>query len=88
MGLRSGSGVPSYVYPFNAELRGVPTQVGSYNVTLTVVDSAKVSVSQTFTLNVVGMDNDFPPTGTRDVPYNFYPRALGGQAPTYSWGIT
>ena len=88
MGLRSGSGVPSYVYPFNAELWGVPTQVGSYNVTLTVVDSAKVSVSQTFTLNVVGMDNDFPPTGTRDVPYNFYPRALGGQAPTYSWGIT
>lgn len=89
--LHFGNNLTPYVRPFDAEVWGVPTQLSAgtsgSSVTITATDSAGMSVSQTFMMRVLGLDNDFPPnpSGTRGSPLSFNMRALGGSSTTYSW---
>jgi len=73
-------------FPGGATIIGAPRTTGSYTFTLTATDfsSPPVSVSQTYTINVVALDADWQwtPFATRNFPgYNGYLRILGGTPP-------
>jgi len=74
--------------PFSSSLRGVPTQLGSFPVTVNVTDSSSppVTVSQTIEIRVAALDNDNPASGTSGVPYSSRIRVVGGTSP-YQWTI-
>jgi hypothetical protein len=72
--------------PGGATILGAPRATGSYTFTLTATDfsTPPVSVSQTYTLNVVALDADWQwtPFAIRNIPgYNGYLRILGGMPP-------
>jgi Putative Ig domain/Putative binding domain, N-terminal len=85
MGIRSG-GFNYWWNPSDGELWGVPTQAGTFDVTVTVTDADGVSTSNTYPLRVVPLVvSYYPPNGTLNVPYSFSFRIYGG--PTAPAGL-
>ena len=84
MFLRSGSGITSsFVTPGDAQLWGVPTAIGSYNVQVTVTDSLGATATNTFPMNVSPlMQTTFLQNGTIDTSYSQTLRVLGGTGPS------
>lgn len=74
--------------PRNADLIGAATALGDFNFTVSMTDSSSptVTVTRPYTLHVSELDMDWPPNGTRGVPYPSALRAFGGTAP-YTWTI-
>lgn len=95
-------GVPPYSYSlsgtlpqgmtFNGQtglLSGVPTQSGSFPITVTFRDSAEQSVPKQYTLNVRGpldMLTNSLPAATLNTAYTFQLSAVGGTTP-YVWSL-
>ena len=84
MAIRFGSGVASsYINPGDAEIYGRPSQLGDFNVTVSVTDAMGASSTNTFPLHVSEIFehyNDRIPNGffTFGVPGSFKLRAIGG----------
>lgn len=83
MSIRAGSGVTSqYITPGDAEIWGVPTAFGTYNVQVTVTDGLGASSTNIFPLHIspMWMTDSFA-NGTIDVPYSSKLRVVGGSSP-------
>jgi sugar lactone lactonase YvrE len=83
MDIRTGSGVTSNgVYAGDAEVFGVPTQLGDFNVTMTVTDANGLKGINTFPLHVSELVQDPSlPNGTLGTAYSKTLRVLGGIGP-------
>ncbi len=82
--IRSGSGSTSNgVSPGDAEIAGVPGQVGTFPVTVTVTEAGLATATNTFPLTVspLHMPYDFNTSGTRGLAYNQHLRVIGGIPP-------
>jgi hypothetical protein len=83
--------LPSGVTFSNGVVSGAPTSSGSFNFTVQVTDSASVTTSKSFTLNVAqGLGITTAPTlppGTVGVSY-LQTLAASGGAPPYTWTVT
>jgi hypothetical protein len=88
MAMRFGSGVTSsYITPGDAEIYGRPSQLGDFNVTVTVTDATGATATNTFPLHVSEIFqhyNDRISPGTFGVPYSFKVRTIGGSG-SYSF---
>lgn len=81
LSLRFGPGAGN-VYPGQAEVFGVPSSAGIYNVEFTVTDANNNSTSEIISLNVSNLWVDYGvPTATIGVPYSYSLRVLGGTGP-------
>ena len=86
MSIRSDNTISSYITPGDSELWGTPTELGAFNVTVTVSDATGASASNTFPLHVSALiQNAGLPNGTLNAPYSQTMRVLGG---TPSYGVT
>ena len=83
MAIRSGSGnTSSFITPNDAEVFGTPTVLGTYNVEITATDADGVTVSNTYPMRVVELQQrDFLNAGTLNVPYSRTFRVIGGRPP-------
>ena len=92
LSLRTGSGVTSdYISPGWAEIWGVPTLAGNYNVTVTVTDANKDQSSLTFPFHVSQMmlaPSPNLPNGTLGTPYSSTFQIIGGTPPYSSVQVT
>ena len=81
LAIRSGSGNTSrFVTPGDAEIIGLPRQIGTFNVTVTVTGADGGSATQTFPLRVSRLlARDFFNAGDRGVPYSGRIRIIGGE---------
>jgi hypothetical protein len=86
MSLKSGDGMTQwYVTPGDAEIVGVPTQLGTFNVQVTVTDAEGAQATNTFPLFVRALYlwNSMP-NGTYGVPYSHAFYLIGGQPSSYA----
>lgn len=92
----TGGSLPSGVQLSSAgELTGTPTQVGTFNVTITATDSSTgtgpFNVARSYSLDVAGaqvvLDLDVLPPASGDQDYNQALTASGGTAP-YRFAVT
>jgi hypothetical protein len=79
----SGDGiVTSWIAPYNAEVRGAPTALGTYHVEVTVTDADGATATTTFDIDVRPMRLWLEPDdGFYGDPYNFTFYVLGGRLP-------
>jgi hypothetical protein len=75
----------------SGEIRGVPSQTGTFPVTISLQDAAGSLADRIYTLNVVTgavrIITDSLPDGVRGEPYSVALTATGGQSP-YTWTLT
>ncbi len=75
----------------SGRLTGIPTQVGSFPITVQVTDAASAKANAQYVLQVVsGLAIATPPvlpSATSGVPYSFTLQPAGGTAP-YQWIVT
>src|SRR6185503_6139726 len=83
MSIYSGEGlVTSWIAPYNAEVRGAPTALGTYHAQVTVTDADGASTTTTFDIAVRPMRLWLEPDdGFYGDPYNFTFYVLGGKLP-------
>jgi hypothetical protein len=81
----SASGLPTGVtVSGNGALSGTPTQAGSFNATIQVVDSKGMTASASITISVLGLTTTSLPNGIAGQPYAASLSATGG-TPSYSF---
>jgi hypothetical protein len=86
MSVRFGDGVTQWwITPGDAELSGTPTQMGTFDVDLTVTDAEGATATNRYQLSVrpLYLWNSMP-GGTYQVPYDHRFMLIGGQASTYA----
>ena len=89
--LRFGSTVTGrFITPGDAEIAGVPRQLGVFNITLTLTDAVGGKASQTFPLRISALGSrDFFSAADRGVPYTGRIRIIGGNpGPAGTGGYT
>ena len=81
MSYRTGSGMTTSYVQTDLELWGTPTQLGTFNLVVTVTDADNKTATQTipFRVSPLWMDgNDYLPNGTRGTAYSKLLRVIGG----------
>jgi hypothetical protein len=85
------SGLPDGVTFLNGTASGSPTGSGKFTVTVTVTDSAKTTVSQSFTITIapptLTVTTSTLPNGTVGVAYSATLAASGGTG-AYTWSVS
>ena len=83
LSMRSGAGQTSYwVWPGDVQIAGVATQMGTFQVRLTVTDADGVQATNTFALTVRPLYLwSFMPNGLYGVPYSHAFYMVGGVGP-------
>jgi hypothetical protein len=80
-----------YLNEISGEIRGTPSQAGTFPVTISLADAAGGPVDQIYTLNVgtgaIRITTDSLPEGLRGESYSVTLTATGGQPP-YRWTPT
>jgi hypothetical protein len=81
--------LPTGVSYANGVLSGIPTQIGTFQITFTASNGVGADSVQRFTLTVVGLHvtSDSLPDATIGVPYSVHLQALGGVSP-YKWKLS